>query len=548
MVIDLIEQLSVKNYVLFDSCIIDFTTGMSVITGETGAGKSLLIDAIGLLCGNRVVGDVVRKGCDKAILTMVLSSTPTLEEKLNENGFESENQIIITRIINANGKSSIRINQQISTLNFVKEIVSSQIDIHSQNDTYHLIDSNVQLELLDNYCQTSDLKNKLSDLFKDYRNVCDELNRLKNEEFSDDELDYLTSQLNEIEDANIQEHELHELQEKITLATSWNKDKEEISNCLYEINKENGIMDSLYNIYKNCSKSNILKEFEQSFQDMYYSIQALDEEIKSKKNNYENNNYDLDELQQREYLIRRLYKKYGGSYESLNEKKNKILEKIDRIIHKQDVFEKLEKQKQMAYNKYMECANTLSKKRKSKMKELENLVENNCKDLMLEKARFKISCEQINPTINGIDQIDFMVSMNPGQDFSSLKTSASGGELSRLMLALKVVFQSTKGIETIIFDEIDTGVSGKVALSMGSKMKDLSNEYQVLCITHLPSVAVYANTHYCVEKTSDSQQTVTNVKELKHVEVIHELAIMSNGQDSELACKSMENLWEKVHG
>lgn len=548
MVIDLIEQLSVKNYVLFDSCIIDFTTGMSVITGETGAGKSLLIDAIGLLCGNRVVGDVVRKGADKAILTMVLSSNPILEEKLNENGFECEDQIIITRIINANGKSSIRINQQISTLNFVKEIVSSQIDIHSQNDTYHLINSNVQLELLDNYCQTSDLKNKLSDLFKDYRNVCDELNHLKNEEFSDDELDYLTSQLNEIEDANIQEHELQQLQEKITLASSWNKDKEEISNCLYEINKENGIMDSLYNVYKNCSKSNILKEFEQSFQDMYYSIQALDEEIKSKKNNYENNNYDLDELIQREYLIKKLYKKYGGSYESLNEKKNKILEKIDRIIHKQDVFEKLEKQKQKAYDKYMECANALSKKRKSKMKELEHLVEKNCKDLMLEKARFKISCEQINPTMNGIDQIDFMISMNPGQDFSSLKTSASGGELSRLMLALKVVFQSTKGIETIIFDEIDTGVSGKVALSMGSKMKDLSNDYQVLCITHLPSVAVYANTHYCVEKTSDSQQTVTNVKELNHVEVIHELAIMSNGHDSELACKSMENLWEKVHG
>lgn len=548
MVIDLIEQLSVKNYVLFDSCIIDFNTGMSVITGETGAGKSLLIDAIGLLCGNRVVGDVVRKGTDKAILTMVLSSNPIIEEKLSENGFVCKDQIIITRIINANGKSSIRINQQISTLNFVKEIVSSQIDIHSQMDTYHLIDSSVQLELLDNYCQANDLKNKLSDLFQSYKTVCDELDHLKNEEFSDDELDYLTSQLNEIENADIQENELKELQEKITLATSWNKDKEEISNCLYEINKENGIMDSLYHVYKNCSKSNILKEYEQSFQDMYYSIQSLDEEIKSKKNNFENNNYDLDELQQREYLIRRLYKKYGGSFESLNERKNKILDKIDRIIHKQDVFEKLEKQKELAYENYMHCANELSKKRKSKMQELENLVEQNCRDLMLEKARFKISCKETNPSMNGIDQIDFMVSMNPGQDFSSLKTSASGGELSRLMLALKVVFQSTTGIETIIFDEIDTGVSGKVALSMGAKMKKLSDDYQVLCITHLPSVAVYANTHYCVEKTSNSLQTVTNVKELNHEEVIHELAIMSNGQDSELACKSMESLWEKVHG
>ncbi len=196
----------------------------------------------------------------------------------------------------------------------------------------------------------------------------------------------------------------------------------------------------------------------------------------------------------------------------------------------------------------MDCAKTLSKSRKSKIKELEKAVEQNCKDLMLEKARFMISCEETNPTKDGIDQIDFKVSMNPGQDFSSLKTSASGGELSRLMLALKVVFQSTTGIETIIFDEIDTGVSGKVALSMGSKMSHLSKDYQVLCITHLPSVAVYADTHFCVEKNSNSNQTITNVKELNHNQVIHELAIMSNGQDSELACKSMESLWEKIHG
>lgn len=546
--IDLIEQLSVKNYVIFDSCIIDFKNGMSVITGETGAGKSLLIDAIGLLCGNRLNGDVVRKGADKAILTMVLSSNPIMEEKLAENGFECEDQIIITRIINSNGKSSIRINQQISTLNFVKEIVSSQIDIHSQMDTYHLIDPSIQLELLDQYCKVDDLKQKVHNLYADYRKVCDHLEHLKNEEFSDDELEYLTAQLNEIEEANIKENELSDLQESIKFASSWAKDKEEISNCLYEINKENGILDSLYTIYKNCAKSNALKDFESSFQDIYYSIQTIDEEIKSKKNQFENDTYNLDELQQREYLIRRLYKKYGGSFDTLMERKNKILEKIDRIINKQDIFEKLEKEKASIYKNYMDCATTLSNLRKSKIKELEVAVENNCRDLMLEKARFKISCEFINPTKYGIDQIDFQVSMNPGQDFSSLKTSASGGELSRLMLALKVVFQSTTGIETIIFDEIDTGVSGKVALSMGSKMRHLSKEYQILCITHLPSVAVYADAHFCVEKSSNSTKTITNVKELNHDQVIHELAIMSNGQDSELACKSMENLWEKIHG
>ena len=281
---------------------------------------------------------------------------------------------------------------------------------------------------------------------------------------------------------------------------------------------------------------------------LYYSLQTVDEELKYVRDTHSNDALDLDSLQNRQYLIKKLYRKYGGSYMSLMESKKNIIDKIDRIIHRQDVFDKLEKEKEESFAAYMKLANELSVKRKAVFSLLESKVMEHCKDLMLENARFKISCTEKKPSSNGIDEIEFLVSMNPGQDFSSLSVSASGGELSRLMLALKVVFQASNGIETIIFDEIDTGVSGKVALAMGAKMKTLSNKYQVLCITHLASVAVMANTHYLVSKKSTFNETITRVQKLNHDQTIQELAIMTSGEASVKAKESMQDLWVKIHG
>lgn len=544
----MIEQLSVKDYVLFKSCIIDFTDGMSVITGETGAGKSLLIDAIGYLSGNRIKSNVIRNGKDKAILSMVLTSNDRVNAILEENGFEVDDQVIISRTILNNNKSTVRINQQITTLSFVRKIVNLLVDIHSQMDTYRLMDTSVQMELLDSYAKTMDLKASVKEAYVKYSNVLHELETLKNEEFSDAELEFLTAQLDEIENANIQEDELDALNDQIHEATSWYKNSEDISSCLYEIDKENGALDSLYTLYKQASKSPILNDYEESFKNLYYSLQSVDEELKHMRDTHSNDSLDLDSLQSRQYLIKKLYRKYGGSYTSLMESKKSITDKIDRIIHRQDVFDKLEKEKEESFTVYMKLANALSLKRKEVFSQLESKVMEHCKDLMLENARFMISCMEKKPSSNGIDDIEFLVSMNPGQDFSSLSASASGGELSRLMLALKVVFQATNGIETIIFDEIDTGVSGKVALAMGAKMKALSKNYQVLCITHLASVAVYANTHYLVNKKASASETITNVQELDQDKTIQELAIMTSGEASQKAKESMQDLWVKIHG
>lgn len=544
----MIEQLSVKDYVLFKSCIIDFTNGMSVITGETGAGKSLLIDAIGYLSGDRIKSNVIRNGKDKAILSMVLTSNEKVNAILEENGFEVDDQVIISRTILNNNKSTVRINQQITTLSFVRKIVNLLVDIHSQMDTYRLMDTSVQMELLDSYAKTSDLKASVKEAYTQYSNILNELETLKNEEFSDAELEFLTAQLDEIENANIQEDELDALNDQIHEATNWYKNKEDLSSCLYEIDKENGALDSLYTLYKQASKSPILNDYEESFKNLYYSLQGVDEELKHMRDTHSNDSLDLDSLQSRQYLIKKLYRKYGGSYTSLMESKKSITDKIDRIIHRQDVFDKLEKEKEESFTAYMKLANALSLKRKEVFSQLESKVMEHCKDLMLENARFKISCMEKKPSSNGMDDIEFLVSMNPGQDFSSLSASASGGELSRLMLALKVVFQATNGIETIIFDEIDTGVSGKVALTMGAKMKALSKNYQVLCITHLASVAVYADTHYLVNKKASSNETITTVKELDQEETIQELAIMTSGEASQKAKESMQDLWVKIHG
>lgn len=544
----MIEQLSVKDYVLFKSCIIDFTDGMSVITGETGAGKSLLIDAIGYLSGNRIKSNVIRNGKDKAVLSMVLTANDRVNAILEENGFEVDDQVIISRTILNNNKSTVRINQQITTLSFVRKIVNLLVDIHSQMDTYRLMDTSVQMELLDSYAKTMDLKASVKEAYVKYSNVLHELETLKNEEFSDAELEFLTTQLDEIENANIQEDELDALNDQIHEATSWYKNSEDLSSCLYEIDKENGALDSLYTLYKQASKSPILNDYEESFKNLYYSLQGVDEELKHMRDTHSNDSLDLDSLQSRQYLIKKLYRKYGGSYTSLMESKKSITDKIDRIIHRQDVFDKLEKEKEESFTAYMKLANALSLKRKEVFSQLESKMMEHCKDLMLENARFMISCMEKKPSSNGIDDIEFLVSMNPGQDFSSLSASASGGELSRLMLALKVVFQATNGIETIIFDEIDTGVSGKVALAMGAKMKALSKNYQVLCITHLASVAVYANTHYLVNKKASASETITSVQELDQDKTIQELAIMTSGEASQKAKESMQDLWVKIHG
>lgn len=546
----MIEQLMVKDYILFDYALVDFTHGMHVITGETGAGKSLLIDAIGYLSGKRINGNIVRKGKDKAILQMVCStSSPKISQMLEENGFEVEDSILITRTVQANQKSTIRINQQITTLSFVRELVSYMIDMHSQMDTYQLMQPSVQLDLLDALAQTKDLREEVAQQYTTLKAIEKEYHTCKNESLSDDELDYLTAQLNRIDELNIQEGELESLQEKVKICVEMEKNTELYSQSIYQLNKENGLMDTCYDLSKELSKTNSTSEIANQLMDIYYRFDEIKENLQEQLNQFDQSSESIDEMESRIYTIKAMYKRYGGSFSSLMEAKANLEKKIERFLSREHILAEMETNLSKARKAYDQLAEELSQKRKAIFSSVEQQVNQHCHDLMLEHADFHISSQEKEASKDGKDAIEFLISMNPGQPLVPLKDSASGGELSRLMLALKVVFQAQQGVDTIIFDEIDTGVSGKVAFAMGHKMHTLAQHYQVLCITHLASVACFGDRHYCVQKTSEDGSTQTSIHLLNEKETLEELAVMSSGQVNQASLQAAQELKDRaIHG
>lgn len=546
----MIEQLMVKDYILFDYALVDFTHGMHVITGETGAGKSLLIDAIGYLSGKRINGNIVRKGKDKAILQMVCStSSPKISQMLEENGFEVEDSILITRTVQANQKSTIRINQQITTLSFVRELVSYMIDMHSQMDTYQLMQPSVQLDLLDALAQTKDLREEVAQQYTTLKTIEKEYHTCKNESLSDDELDYLTAQLNRIDELNIQEGELESLQEKVKICAEMEKNTELFSQSIYQLDKENGLMDTCYDLSKELSKTNSTSEIANQLMDIYYRFDEIKENLQEQLNQFDQSSESIDEMEPRIYTIKAMYKRYGGSFSSLMEAKANLEKKIERFLSREHILAEMETNLSKARKAYDQLAEELSQKRKAIFSSVEQQVNQHCHDLMLEHADFHISSQEKEASKDGKDAIEFLISMNPGQPLVPLKDSASGGELSRLMLALKVVFQAQQGVDTIIFDEIDTGVSGKVAFAMGHKMHTLAQHYQVLCITHLASVACFGDRHYCVQKTSEDGSTQTSIHLLNEKETLEELAVMSSGQMNQASLQAAQELKDRaIHG
>lgn len=544
----MIDQLMVQDYILFDHAEIDFKRNMAVITGETGAGKSLLIDAIHVISGARVSKDVVRKGKKRAVLQMVLSDpSEEIKAMLDEAGFDYEDQIILTRIIQAEGKSRMLVNDRQTTNAFVSKLVSKMVDIHSQMDTIRLMDPVLQLDLLDRYAKNDQLRNQLEIAYRKLHAKVVEIHKLKQETFSDEHLERITKQINEITNAKVQPEELDQLREKIEQADKSQVTLESLSQSLYLWKKEQGMSDLFAQVVKRMESAYTSEDYASKMQDLYYQVQDLFEQIEQAKEEVTEGSMQLDQMQEREYLIQSLYKKYGGTYESMMDTLTRLNEQVDRILNRQDVLDRLEKEKHELTKSYTEIARAIHQSRKKAVDSLRKQIESHAKDLMLEHCQFDIRFDKKRPSKDGMDDIEFIASMNPGQPLTPLKLSASGGELSRLMLALKVVFQAEDGIGTLIFDEIDTGVSGKVALAMGSKMHTLAQNYQVLCITHLSSVAVWADDHYRVSKHTDGMTTTTNVAQLSEQERLDELAIMAHGSAETKAVESMKELLERVH-
>lgn len=549
----MLTQIYVKNFVLIDAVRLDFDSRMSVFTGETGAGKSLLIDAIGLLCGQRASAGYVKKGADRALIEGVFSLRQSSAARaiLEEQGFDiDEDELIISREINAEGKSNIRVNQRAVTAAFLRELTPHLIDIHSQHDNQYLLQSKYHLRLLDSYCADDALLQEVRTAYRAYHGLQEKMQKTLAEELNEEDLDDLTEQLNEIDAAKLRGDEPAELEERIHVMNRAETVQKQLLEALDLLDGDHGSNPALYRAVRtleNASDLDSVAAHAKALSDAYYEIEEHISALRTLLDHMEYDAQALDDMQERLFLYHKLYRRYGGTYEAVMAHRAECEARIDRILHRQEYLDRLQQQLDEAEEAYEKAAGRLHALRTEMAERLEKQVMEQLQDLMLEHARFRIAITPARPSSSGSDAVEFQVAMNREQSFTPLSKSASGGELSRLMLGLKCVFTRLQGIETVIFDEIDTGVSGRVALAIGRKMQQLAEDTQVLCVTHLAQVAACGDQQLLVEKQDDGSVTSTSIHILDREARIRQLALIASGSVSSASLQAAGELLESAH-
>ena len=546
----MLTQIYVKNFILMDEVQLELHDNMSAFTGETGAGKSLLMDAIGILKGDRVNSDMIKEGQSKAVIEGVfeIANDHMVWPQLQEAGFDTEDGLlIVTREVTREGRSTARINQRTTTVSFLKQVVSQLIDIHSQHDTQYLRNAASHQMLLDRFAQDEELLQSTKASWQTYRSIKKELEEALHNDYNEDDLEFLTFQLNEIDDAQLQEDELEELEQEQKQMMAYEKLSSAASQAVELLDGDS--VASIYECYRllhPLQEDTVFPDAAAQLLDLYY---ALDEQCSRIRTHLEEMEFDeahFHEIQERIFLIHKIQRKYGGSYAAVMEKRAFLEQKIDSILHRQDFITKQEQRLAKARKQYEADCTRLHALRVKKAQELEKLILIQLKDLQLPNARFHVALEAFEGNAAGNDKITFLVSMNAGERLRPLQAAASGGELSRFMLGLKTVFTGLTGIDTIIFDEIDTGVSGSVAFAIGKKMRQLAQHTQVFCVTHLASVAACAAQHYVVEKHQDREHTTTTIRLLDEQERVEEMAIIAGGSVSDTALRASQELYDKA--
>jgi len=544
----MLKSLYIKNYILIDDLRLDFKSGFSVFTGETGAGKSILIDAIGLLMGERFSSDLIRHGNDKSILEAVfITQNKEIHTILEQIGIDLDSdELIITRELTRDGRSTNRINNRSVTVNVLKDLSVYLVDIHSQNDTQYLLNNKYHLNLLDAYKPNVELLSEVKALYHEYDNLKKELSNKEKTEYNPDDLEFLEFQINEIEQANLTENEDIELETKQKMMLSFEKISTRLKSALDLLDETDGVSLKFHDALKHLhfiDEMDDVKKVSEELNDIYY---VLNDKIAELKHSYNSLSYDEDSfnaIQDRLFSINRLKKKYGKSIDLIFEHKHKLIERVNMIQNRQEVLDQLRSQLSKAYKAFYDKAVLLSEFRKSQATSLKTAIIKEIRDLYLDKAQFEIEFKTNEGSFNGIDSVEFLISMNPGESLKPLVKVASGGELSRLMLGMKVIFNQLQNIETVIFDEIDSGVSGRVATAIGQKMSRLSKTAQVFSVTHLGQVAACSHSHYYVSKNQSSNITNTTIKELDLEGRINELSMISSGTLNPASIKAAEELF-----
>lgn len=531
-------SLYVKNFAIIDNVEIEFKDKMTVLTGETGAGKSLIIDAIGLLFGDRASSNLVRFGEEKAIIEGVFTEVPKLVQELTNSN--ADDVLIIRREIYANGKSICKVNNQTITLSQLSEISEMLGDIHTQFDTQRLINPKNYLDFIDNE-EVKELLINYQEELKNYNKFNKEYKDLLNRNDSDlQRLDFLKFQINEIETAKISISEEEELKQKSNYLMNY----ENLLNNLKEFidyYDEESTLDNIYNSTINLKKLEEIdskyKEYLSTLEDAYYQIVDVVDQVRKDFKLADFDESELEYINERLGLYSDFKRKYKKTTEEILKYYEEIKKEISNIENYDEIIANLEKKVKESYNKTLEIGKNIREIRISLAKSLEKSLIANLKDLKLKNTRFEIvfnDLDNITFKPNGIDEVDFLISFNIGEPLKPLSKVASGGELSRFMLALKEIISEKVNLQTIIFDEIDNGVSGEVAYSIANKIKSISKNLQVLCVTHLPQVAAISDHQINIAKDviieKSEKRTITKIEELDHdLRVIEIAKMISNG-------------------
>ena len=541
----MISSLHIRNIGIIEDLSIDFNKGLNVLTGETGAGKTLIIDSLQVISGGRFSKEMIRKGETNSFVELCLYCP--------ENEHAIEGNIIVSREINVNGKNMCKINGRMVTVNELKDFMKQFIEIHGQNDNQNLLDSKLHLKYLDGFIGTEILgkdKETYRTLYNRYLEIKEELKQ----NYGDDKerqrkLDLLRYQTEEIEQAKLKENEEQGLEEKRNLFLNSEKIVENLNEA-DSLLSENTI-DSLSMAIRALEKiEGIDKKYEKasnSLKSSYYELQELARDINGYKEDVYFDEEERNHIEERLDTIYSLKRKYGNSIQEILEYNKQIQEEIEHIENLEEYNNKLK----IELKKIEKEMNTLGKKisdiRTEYAKKLSESINQELVDLEMKNAKINVKVDYKEEEFfkTGKDIVKFYITTNLGEDEKELSKIASGGEMSRTMLAIKKVLADTDKIPVLVFDEIDTGISGKAANSVASKLKAIAKKHQVMCISHLPNIAAVADYNYFISKNVKEERTKTQIKLLKENEVIEEIARISSGEINEVTLQYAYELRNK---
>lgn len=536
----MLNSLFIENIAVIEKSDIEFYSGLNILTGETGAGKSIVIDAINAILGKRTSRDIIRNGADTATVYASFSDVNDIVKlKLEENGYTLEdNELIISRTMSLSGKNNCRINGRPANVSFLKELGLNLINIHGQHESYELFSPETHIKYIDNLACDSALILDYKDAYKKYKRLNKELNIFLNSESDREQrIDVLSYQVDEIENADIKIGEIEALNEERRVLMNVEKVTSQLHKAknTLEGSSVSGVVDMLDDVVTSLQKASdlnpSLEELFNRVNDLYYELQDCSNEISDSIDEIEENPYRLEEIEERLDLLNKLSRKYGKDEEEILGFLYNAKAELDKLLKFDENADELRRQCGEAEKEAKSIADKLSSVRRATAREFEKKVKEEMVFLDMPNVEIVVSQLDCGLSENGQDNIEILISANPGEEPKPVSKIASGGELSRMMLAIKTVLASTDLIDTLIFDEVDTGVSGSAAQKVGLKLKEVSKSRQVLCVTHQAQIAALADSHFLISKAVKDSRTYTDIKLLDYDGRLDELARIIGGVD-----------------